>query len=477
MIPFIKNIAKAVVLLVAIGIVMANQEDRLQVIFEDEEDTCLSGKSVNVDIVTYNNLVLFLKFVACKYNINHLHDTEESLLQIRSPFISSEHPSEVETLPFFCGVSRDKLGRLLLIEDDDKVDSRIWDFSKNAERNLNYTIYLQHPNGCTDAKDSQDTQKSKLFSFYPYHEEKEAVYVLTWCRCSTAMGTPLINEQGIIFPMEDGSSPRMGVSVSPMLSMKSSDGFIDIEGSCNNVAVHFRLRHKVHDKEGNVWRLAWKKINKESLWEQGSGRGTGQNFPYAIDYFRRLSSYDKTAVLKRLSFMQKFMLLAAGSINSTSINKALLSNSPFIFLGEKSFENYRMFYYGIPDVERMAFVEAKVDSELSQIIQYKGYQKIDANQITYFLWSGIDCIYEGYDLSLPLVLNSTASNDESVKNLINYWRAKGYEFVSSQKSDGYIIYSFKQKLNWGYCIRVIFKNNTLKCIEAGTRRDSMPVKP
>ena len=48
MIPFIKNIAKAVVLLVAIGIVMANQEDRLQVIFEDEEDTYLSGKSVNI---------------------------------------------------------------------------------------------------------------------------------------------------------------------------------------------------------------------------------------------------------------------------------------------------------------------------------------------------------------------------------------------------------------------------------------------
>ena len=58
MIPFIKNIAKAVVLLVAIGIVMANQEDRLQVIFEDEEDSYLSGKSVNVDIVTYNNLAL-----------------------------------------------------------------------------------------------------------------------------------------------------------------------------------------------------------------------------------------------------------------------------------------------------------------------------------------------------------------------------------------------------------------------------------
>ena len=441
MIPFIKNIAKAVVLLVAIGIVMANQEDRLQVIFEDEEDTYLSGKSVNVDIVTYNNLVLFLKFVACKYNINHLHDTEESLLQIRSPFISSEHPSEVETLPFFCGVSRDKLGRLLLIEDDAKVDSRIWDFSKKAERNLNYSIYLQHPNDCTDADAGQDAQKSKLFSFYPYHEDKDAVYILTWCRCSTAMDSHIINEQSIMFPMEDSSSPRMGISISPLLTMKSSDAFIDIESNYDNASLQFRLRCKIHDKEGNEWRLAWKKIDKESLWKQGSGRSTGQNFPFAIDWFSQLSSYDKTAVLKRLSFTQKFMLLAAVSINSASINKALLSNSPFIFLGEKSFENYRIFYYGIPDVERTAFVEAKVDSELSQIIQYKGYQRIDPNQITYFLWPGIDCIYEGRDLSLPLVLNSTAPNDESVKNLLDYWREKGYEFVSFQKSDDYIIYT------------------------------------
>lgn len=211
-------------------------------------------------------------------------------------------------------------------------------------------------------------------------------------------------------------------------------------------------------------------------------------------YFTRLVKSDERYILKQVTPGQKIIFQIINKISSPIICKAFLSNSSYIFVEEREYNGVHMLIYGIPDVPRIAYVEAIVNipktnhtrrlqtkdtkaiSEPQTWITYKGYQRRENDlHRVYPLWScGWDVNhYELYDPSLPKILYIRNKN-EILEKLCTYWNKKGYRYVASKTENGEIIYTFKKVLHWGYCIRIMYKNNTIIGTNVGYMADSLP---
>lgn len=199
--------------------------------------------------------------------------------------------------------------------------------------------------------------------------------------------------------------------------------------------------------------------------------------PFSVDYFATEPIHERDLILSTLSESQISVLDGIKNANELINTKSLLE-SQFIYIGEYKKGDIHAVYYGIPDELRIAYIEATISTCNSYTaISYRGYQEVSSKKGERFcLWSNgwLGCRYEVFDSDLPLFVTTQDINDVR-KTLSAYWLSKGYEYIGCVQQEGNVIFRYRQYFNWGHCIRIIFENNMVKCVQIGKKCDSLPV--
>lgn len=199
--------------------------------------------------------------------------------------------------------------------------------------------------------------------------------------------------------------------------------------------------------------------------------------PFSVDYFATEPIHERDLILSTLSESQISVLDGIKNANELINTKSLLE-SQFIYIGEYKKGDIHAVYYGIPDELRIAYIEATISTCNSYTaISYRGYQEVPSKKGERFcLWGNgwLGCRYEGFDSDLPLFVATQDINDVR-KTLSAYWLSKGYEYIGCVQHEGNVIFRYRQYFNWGHCIRIIFENNMVKCVQIGKKCDSLPV--
>lgn len=180
-------------------------------------------------------------------------------IKLSNPFGNKQHPREVRKAHYFIGESYGSGSGFYI--DPIHAENTYWDFSKNEERTLDYSVYLWVYNKHPKLLFNQKQMRIDLLYFIPYIEIDDAIYVLSWNKESEVSGSLEINNYAVEFPNKGENNSNVGVIIAPMMKIKKNKDVLEMESDILGDRTHLQLRFRVFDKKGKPWVLSWRKIN------------------------------------------------------------------------------------------------------------------------------------------------------------------------------------------------------------------------
>lgn len=232
---------------------------------DNEQHCCDLYLSFNdvIKVKCKNSTLGYESFIACKiwHGSKPLSD---NVLELSSPFVVPKQPKFIRDVPFFVAKKiKSGIGAFYcktvnrFIKDIPK-----WDFNSHQERNLDYKIYLQLLSLHPELRFQQKDMKMDLFYFSPYIENTKNIYVLTWNPETQISTEPIVTENVISFPVSGEEESKIGIVVSPLLSIKKTAEQMEMNGNIAELKLQFLLHFRSRDKHGHPWVLSWRKLTK-----------------------------------------------------------------------------------------------------------------------------------------------------------------------------------------------------------------------
>lgn len=204
------------------------------------------------------------KYVACEVYTRSAKDIKE--IQIKRPFISKKStiPLHIRNTVYFRGIST--VGEYGLSAEPDE-SFPVWDFSNVEARNLDFRIRLRTSvNVDTQTHRLVDNFKemtTDLIYFIPYTENENDVYFLTWNLKESVQGGVAKKDNTILFPVVGEERSMIGMFwIKSLFTTIKHDESLDMQGKVGHTHYAFELKYQITDSAGDVWILAWKKLNK-----------------------------------------------------------------------------------------------------------------------------------------------------------------------------------------------------------------------
>ena len=194
--------------------------------------------------------------VVCK--VRNLSRRKRETLELNAPYITKEHPEEIQKQNFLLATSSGS-GVLLNCKQISGELTPTWNFSKKEERSLDYRIWATVLNEHPEIAFNQKEMNIDYLYFVPYHEDESCIYTLTWCPASAVSGQAELAQNAVFFPSESGEQRRLGLVISPLLQLTADKDGISMNTTLGKSQLSFHLKWRARDKAGNEWVLAWRK--------------------------------------------------------------------------------------------------------------------------------------------------------------------------------------------------------------------------